>query len=300
MFTDLTVAVIHYQTPELLEKCLARLLPAVPGARVLVVDSGDVSPLPADWQVPGVELMQVANHSFANAVNTALSLCETPYFAHMNADVFVERTSFGDLLSVLENDDSLGMTGPLALTGDGRWQDQGLPYRWWQWRASGPAFGWRFTSARTGRTVNSVRVPWLSGCLQVVRMAAVSVVGPMDITQRFTNEETDWCLRFARHRFGSALVDTSVVHLGGASTPSDPAFLIEGLRGSMVVSLRYAPAWRAALQRYAVWGWASLAGVFAVRPRFRLTARTIQKMFRERSFQQPVFGETLRDPLLPR
>lgn len=299
MFSDLTVAVINYQTPVLLDRCLARLLPAVPGARVLVVDSGDVEPLPAGWHWPGVELVRVVNHSFANAVNAALSLCDTPFFAHMNADVFVERPTFGDLLSVLESDASLGMTGPLALGADGRWQNQGLPYRWWQWRAAGPSFGWQFTSARTGRTVNSVRVPWLSGCLQVVRMAAVAAVGPLDTSQRFTNEETDWCLRFARHGFGSALVDSAVVHLGGASTPSSPAFLIEGLRGSMVVSLRYAPAWRASLQRFAVWGWASLAGALAVRPRSRLTARTIQRMFRERSFEQPVFGETLREPLLP-
>ncbi len=296
-FTDLTVAVIHYQTPELLDRCLHRLVPSVPGARVLVVDAGDAAPLPARWSFPGTELIRVANHSFARAVNTALAECRTPFFAHLNADVFVERSTVADLLAVLDGDARIGMTGPLAIGATGAWQDQGLPYRWWQWRVSR---GWRRAGRRNGgRSVGFMTVPWLSGCLQVVRMAAVQAAGPLDDSQRFTNEETDWCLRLARHGYRSVLVDSKAVHLGGASTPGNPAFLIEGLRGSMVVSRRYAPAWRAAVQRYAVWGWATLTAVFGLRPATRRTARTIQQMFRRGRFDEAVFGETLADPLLP-
>jgi len=297
--SDLTVAVIHYQTPGLLERCLADLLPAVPGARVLVVDTGDHKPLPDHWQHSGVELLRVKNHSFAHAVNRALEQCRTPYFAHLNADSFVQRTTFRDLLTVLEADDQLAMAGPRVVDAEGRLQDQGLPYRLRQLSLNQAAAGWHAASSRFGRQLQHVHVPWLSGCLQLVRMSAVERVGPLDESQRFTNEETDWCRRFSRAGYSLALVDTHTVHLGGTATPPHPAFLIEGLRGSMVVSQRYAPGWWAELQRLAVWGWATLARVFALRPGYRRAAREVQRMFRERAFSTPVFGETLAEPLLP-
>lgn len=295
----LTVAVIHYQTPALLEECLDRLLPAAHGARLLVVDAGDSSPLPADWSRPGVELLRVRNHSFSSAVNHALLACTTPYFAHLNADVFVEPYTLLDLLAVLRSDAGLGMAGPLALDGTGGLQDQGLPYRFWQWLVRDvPAAGWQHAAAGHGRALHAVRVPWLSGCLQAVAMEAVAAAGPLDESLRFTNEDAEWCLRFRAQGYGCALVDTPVVHLGGSSTPSDPAFLLEGLRGAMVVSLRHAPAYRAELQRLAVWGWATLAGVSARDARVRSAARAAQKMFRERDFGRPVFGETLAEWLV--
>ncbi|HLR47002.1 MAG TPA: glycosyltransferase family 2 protein [Deinococcales bacterium] len=298
--SGLTVAVIHYQTPDLLEACLDRLLPAAGGARVLVVDASDSSPLPHDWSRPGVELLRVPNRSFSYAVNQALAECRTPYFVHLNADVFVEPYTLKDLLAVLRSDRTVGMAGPLALDGSGRLQDQGVPYRLWQYlTAHVPAAGWLHAAAGHGRALHAVRVPWLSGCLQAVSMEAVAAAGSLDEALRFTNEDSEWCLRLRAHGYGCALVDTAVVHLGGSSTPSDPAFLVEGLRGGMVVSRRHAAAWRAELQRLAVWGWASLASVFARTAERRAAARTVQTMFRERDFNRPVFGETLAERLLP-
>lgn len=298
--SGLTAAVIHYQTPELLEQCLARLLPAARGARVLVVDTGDSSPLPPGWSHPGTELLRVENRGFSFAVNQALAECRTEFFVHLNADVFVEPYTLADLMTALKCDSALGMAGPLALDGRGRVQDQGLPYRFWQHlTASVPAAGWQHAAAGHHRSLRALQVPWLSGCLQAVRMEAVRAAGPLDEGLRFTNEDAEWCLRFRAHGWGSALVDTTVVHLGGSSTPADPAFLLEGLRGGMVVSRRHAPAWRAELQRLAVWGWASLARVFARSGSVRAAARATQTMFREQDYDAPVFGTTLSERLLP-
>lgn len=299
MLADLTVAVIHYQTPDVLDNCLERLLPFARGARVIVVDTSDSYPLSPGWSEDGVELLRTANRGYSSAVNAALAITKTPYFVHMNADVYLHPQTLPDLLNVLDSTDDCAIAGPLVTNVDGGLQDQGLPYRWWQWRVASGIALWRAASSRTGRSLTSLPVPWLSGCIQAVRMSAVELAGPMDESQRFTNEETDWCLRMQRAGFSCRLVDTGAVHLGGVSTPSHPAFLMEGLRGSMVVNRRFAPAWRTGLQRYAVWGWASLASVFGVRPRFRAAARAVQTMFREQSYSQPVFGETLAEPLLP-
>ncbi len=298
--SDLTVAVIHYQTPDLLGRCLARLLPAAPGARIVVIDAGDLAPLPPDWYSPGVELVRVANHSFAATVNAGLESCRTAYFAHMNADVLVERRTFTDLLGTLDADPAAGMAGPLPVDARGVLQDQGLPYRWWQWRAALDPSAWHHTTRRAGRSVRGVKAPWLSGCLQVVRTAAAHAAGPLDESQRFTNEETDWCHRMRDRGFDLILTDSPVTHLGGSSTPAHPAFLVEGLRGGMVVTLRHSAAWRAELQRLAVWGWASLASFLSPKQPVRRAAREVQRIFRERAWDEPVFGATLAEPLVPK
>src|SRR5690625_7349814 len=107
--SDQPVAVIHYQPPDLLERCLADLLPAVPRARVLVVDTGDHKPLPDGWQHPGVELLRVKNHSFAHAVNRALEQCRTRHLEHLTADASVRRTPSCALPTGLEAVDHRAM-----------------------------------------------------------------------------------------------------------------------------------------------------------------------------------------------
>lgn len=311
--TRLTIAVLHYQTPAVLADCLARLRVAAPRARIVVCDAGDSAPLPADWilQHEGIELLRIANLGHSPAVNAALEGCDTEYFMHMNADVLVERDSIADLVAVLDSDPTLGMAGPVALDAQGRVQDQGLPYRFLHWRlrlggnwravygagASEPAAGpIQGAAAARSRQIPWLRAAWLSGCMQLVRMSAVADVGPMDESLRFYNADVEWCLRLRARGWGNALVDSAVTHLGGTSTPARPEFLVEGLVGGYVVSRRYAPAWYAETQAFAVRGWAVLASVLAPGRNVRQAARAVKRIFRQRSFDEPVFGETMAGP----
>jgi GT2 family glycosyltransferase len=222
---DLTIAVIHYQTPELLEECLAGVRSSAPAARLLVVDTGDRAPLANDWEArhPEVTLLREANHSFSAAVNAALRLCHTARFAHLNADVIVRQDTFPKLGKALDETGS-AMAGPVARDGAGRLQRNGLPYRWHQWRA---------------RSRGQAYAPWLSGCLQYVRMDAVRKVGGMDTTLRLYNEDLEWCLRLRAAGERCVLVDTEVTHLGGSSTPASANLLVEGLRGGYQLTRRY-------------------------------------------------------------
>ncbi|UCH26969.1 MAG: glycosyltransferase family 2 protein, partial [Trueperaceae bacterium] len=264
-FRDLTIAVIHHRTPELLDSCLERVKRSAPGARLLVIDTGGTSldELPTDQ----AEFVQLENHSYAHAVNTALKRCHTPYFAQMNADVLVEPETFTTLLDILERPD-VGMVGPQCRDKSGRWQDQGPLYRLHHLQLK-------------QRGQSSVSVPWLSGCLQVLKMEAVQHTGGMNPGLRFYNDDLEWCWRIRRAGDSCRLVATEVLHLGGSSTPASLNFLVEGYRGGYLLSLRYKPHLYQLLHRWVVMFEATLQQRFATESHRREAYAQILEMFRQ-------------------
>lgn len=271
---DLSILVVHYRTPDILRTCLAKLAVAAPGVRVVVVNSGP----PEDVAGLEAETLQVPNHSFAHTLNCGLKLVTTPYAAHLNADVYVTEETFPKLLEVLKQP-GVGMTGPQARTPDGGLQHQGVLYK--------------RHYRRLEHVQTSVPVPWLSGCLQLVRMAAVRTVGGMDASLRFYNEDTEWCYRFRQAGFACRLVDTDVLHLGGSSTPNDPRFIVEGFRGGYRLSQRYHGHTYQALHRTAVRALSGWGSSFAKTPTQRQAAAQVREMFRQGDFDESPFGDTL-------
>lgn len=277
VFDALTILVIHYRTPDLLRECLARLEAFAPNARVVVLDS---SP-PGETPDHGVETLSVPNHSFAHTLNCGLKLVETPFVAHMNADVFIAAETFPALLKAVQ-EPGVGMVGPRARTRDGKLQSQGLPYR--------------RHYARLGRSQeDSVTVPWLSGCLQLVRTKAVAAVGGMDASLRFYNEDMEWCFRFRRAGWACRLVRTDVLHLGGSSTPKDPRFIVEGYRGGYKLSQRYHGTVYQGVHRAAVRFVSEWEKRFARDSVQRRAAEQINEMFRRGEFDESPFGKTLAE-----
>lgn len=280
----LTILVIHYKTPQLLSDCLERLSRFALGARVIVVDSSPPETVaalePALQQLsPPAEIVSVPNHSFAHALNCGLKRVDTPYVAHLNADVFVTSNTFPVLLEALAPA-GIAAVGPRVRTLQGRPQNQGV--------------GYRLHYRRLARSDNaSLSVPWLSGCLQVLKMDAVQQVGGMDASLRFYNEDMEWCFRLRRAGWRCELVKTEVLHLGGASTPNDPRFLIEGYRGGYRLSQRYRGALYTEAHRAVVLAQSAWLRRFGKTQTAQRAFAEIFEMFRRRSFEGSPFGPTL-------
>jgi N-acetylglucosaminyl-diphospho-decaprenol L-rhamnosyltransferase len=285
----LEVAVIHHATPTVLARCLEALAEHAPGVDVRVVDTAFDPSLPGqlDGIHPRLTWTAVPNHSLSAGVNAALRRARHPFLVHMNADVFVGATTFADLLSAMD-DETVAMSGPLALTAAGTPQDLGIPYRRHYARVR-----WRQRHA-SGRPA-AVDVPWLSGCLQLVRLSAVHRVGGMDASLRFYNEDLEWCLRLRGAGLRCRLVATEVVHLGGAATPPGSRFLLEGLRGALVLSRRYAPPLVRGGHRLGVIGVAEVAARAASQPARRAAWREVARRFRADDLERSAFGPTLDD-----
>jgi N-acetylglucosaminyl-diphospho-decaprenol L-rhamnosyltransferase len=285
----LEVAVIHHATPTVLARCLEALAVHAPHLDVRVVDTAYDPSLPRqlDGLHPRLTWTAAPNHSLAAGVNTALRLARRPFLAHMNADVFVAAGTFDDLLGAMD-DPQVALAGPLAMTPAGVVQDLGVPYRRHYARL-------RWQGRRATASTAAVDVPWLSGCLQLVRLAAARRLGGMDASLRFYNEDLEWCLRLRRGGYRCRLVATEVVHLGGASTPSGPRFLLEGLRGGFVLSRRYAPPIVRLAHRLGVIAAAEIAARTAGEPERQEAWREVSRRFRSYELERSAFGPTLGD-----
>ncbi len=284
----LEVAVLHHRTPALLAKALERLTEHAPDLPVRVVDSAFDRSLAVqlDGAHPNLTWSSVPNHSFSATVNAAARLARRPLLLHMNADVFIDADTVPALLAAFD-DPGVAVAGPVARTPNGSVQDQGLPYRVHHARL-------RWRAARHGPGV-SVSVPWLSGCLQVLRMEAFEALGGFDARLRFYNEDLEWCVRARRAGWRCLLVATDVVHVGGASTSGRPAFLREGIRGGYLLTRRHGPAWLRPLHRLGIGAAAWLSALRADDPRERDAWRTLAKRATCDDLDRSCLGRRLDD-----
>jgi GT2 family glycosyltransferase len=283
--------IVHHRTPGALRQTLERLAAHAPAVPVTVVDTAmeDAVRLDLAPTHPRLRWLAAPNHSYAHAVNTGVKATTAGLVVVMNADVLVGPRTLEDLCTPFA-DARVAFSGPVARTPGGRVQDQGVPYRWHharlrrrsRQRAAGDAPAW-------------ITVPWLSGCLLVARRAAVERIGGMDGRLRFYNEDLEWCARARAAGWRCALVATEVVHLGGAATPHDRRFLIEGLRGGYALTRRTAvPAARWA-HRWAVAAAAGMAAAGTRDPQRRAAWCEVARRFAGGELDDSPFGATLSD-----
>lgn len=336
--------IVHYNTPDLLARCLRALQVAPLALLPIVVDTSSAEARARARQhvatLPTGHFVSCQNHSLAHAVNTglqaALPLSEHPALVCMNADVFVRPDAWEPLLHALQPP-RVGMVGPVCYDGRGQWQHQGVWYRQYylrlQWMRS---LGMRSLgnvylntinpstvnpSTVNPSTVNHVSVPWLSGCLQVIKREALFDVGGMNSSLRFYNEDLEWCWRLRRAGWKCYLVDASgatrkqlpknpsrpkrenahqgsidqqvrpVVHLAGSATPAQASFVVEGYRGGYRLSQMYrSPIYQTLhriVLRYLLWQ--------QMRKGDKATFDTLRRrLARGHLFESP-FGDTLSD-----
>lgn len=283
----LTVAVVNFRTPALALSCLTLVRRSAPGADLRLVDADPDPDFAAALlgSHPDVDYLGISNHSYAHAVNAGLAGATTEYVAFMNADVIVTDSTFAELLTALDSRPQAAAAGPLVSGGDGKLQRLGPSYARHYRRLR--------RSAPVGDGPATADVPWLSGCLLVVRLRDWRGLGGYDEAFRFYNEDLDFGLRVSEAGRANLLVATPVVHLGGTSTPSHPAFGLEGRRGGLLVGRRHYPGWLRAAQTAFVASEAALGSVLGRTPGRRAASAELLRMLRAGDVDATPFGATL-------
>ncbi|MBI2953400.1 MAG: glycosyltransferase family 2 protein [Chloroflexi bacterium] len=244
---DLSVAIVSYNTRELLRDCLRSVFACAscPGRKPLslevwVVDnaSPDGSAAMVRRDFPAVKLIENdANAGFAAATNQALRGAAARHVLLLNPDTVVQGDALQRLIAFLEGHQEVGVVGPGLLNADGSFQHScfRFPNLWMSFFDFFPLNRRLIDSRLNGRYPRrSYGAPFpidhpLGACL-MARQEVFDQVGLLDEDFYIYCEEIDWCMRVSRAGWEIYCVpEASVVHYGGQSTRQ--------FRGRMLVEL---------------------------------------------------------------
>ena len=224
----IAVAIVSYNTRELLRQCLASLV--AQSDEVIVFDNastdGTLEMLRANY--PQVTLL-ASDHNvgYGAAANRMLAACWSDYVLLLNSDTLLQPSALRALQTYLDEHPHVAVVGPRLANVDGSVQVSCFPFPL-------PLFALlraTFLGSLVGRVPglrdcylpawphNQERaVPWVVGAALAIRRPAFNAVGGFDESFFMYSEEVDLCyrLRAAGWRTVFAPV-TSVTHLGGAS-----------------------------------------------------------------------------------
>lgn len=234
-----TVAVVSYETRELLLACLDALRPDADAgrARVCVVDnaSRDGSAAAARARAPWAEVIAAGeNLGFGRAVNLVAERSDSPWLLAANADVAPRPGALATLLATGEADPRAGAVAPALILPGGAIQHSTGPlptlpvavvHALGLHRLS-PALGERLCLEGGWRPDRPRTVPWAIGACLLLRRRAFDAIGGFDRRRWMYAEDLDlgWRLRDAgwhtRYEPGAAVAHASAAATGPAFGPA--------------------------------------------------------------------------------
>lgn len=227
-----TIALVNWNTRDMLLACLASVAAHAPGAAVVVVDnaSTDGSAEAVAAAYPHVRLIRNAeNLGFARANNQVLAAVATPYVWLLNSDTELRAGALDALERYAEARPRLAVVGSALINPDGSPQPCAFAFpspfaTWAEWLyLPGALARWRDRLGALRPRRERGATDWVLGASMLVRTAAIAEVGPLDEGYFMYSEEVDWCRRFRDAGWEVHLEPDSVVmHHGGGSTRQMP------------------------------------------------------------------------------
>ncbi|MGH7554003.1 MAG: glycosyltransferase family 2 protein [Longimicrobiales bacterium] len=227
---DVTIAIVSYNTRDLLETCLKSAVAEGPES-VIVVDnaSTDGSPQMVRSRFPDVTLISSqSNLGYAAAVNEAVRAAQSPYVLVLNADTTLLPGSLVPAKTYMGGHPRAAVAGPLLLTPGHSIQPSYFPFPGTlAWLVENNPIGpiARYIPFVRGRLLRYTRpngpfaVPWVLGAALLIRRKAFDDVGGFDTSYFMYYEEVDFCFRLKSAGWEVHFVPMAkVTHVGGAST----------------------------------------------------------------------------------
>ena len=260
MSLDLSIAIVNWNTRELLERCLASIYETASGFafEVFVVDnaSTDDSRDMVRSRFPQVQLIaNQDNAGFARANNQAIALSRGRYVLLLNSDTEVQPAALQLLIQALDSQPHAAAAGPKMLNPDGTYQNSygALPSVFTEiigpylfdvitkpWGRIGAKWPDRRVSQDTYLETDRV-----SFACTLIRREALNQIGVLDESFIFYSEDYDWFKRVKDAGLGVIFCPQSQVkHFWGASSHQASEWSLRQLYNSKRVyfAKHYGPA----------------------------------------------------------
>ncbi len=272
---QMSIVIPSFNGVSALRETLKKLEREAPEAEVIVCDGGstDGSRELVLEQFSQVKLLDVPNYGYAHNMNRGLEVASRDVLVLMNSDVLISHKTLLAMMTRLLNVPWLGAVGPVPLQSDGRKQFSfGFPY-WPNWT--------RIDRPRS--------VKMLHGYCLATRRDVLEMVGGLDENFFFYNEEYDWCWRLLKAGWSLEILPETAIHLGGASTPSNPKVHLEGRRGGIYLVDKHFPRWIAEATRrlFQLEGW--IMSNIDFRLKFRAVWHAEEKIAKRRAYLESPF-----------
>ncbi len=248
------VVILNWNGRPMLQKYLPSVVATLPtGVALTVADNGSTDDS-VEWLTQNypdrVEVLRLPeNYGYAGGYRRALEMLDDELFILLNSDVEPTEGWCQTLVSLFENDSSVGAAAPKILS----WADRGaFEYA----GASGgfiDYFGYPFCRGRIlscierdcGQYDDRREVFWASGACLAVRADALRAVGSLDESFFAHMEEIDLCWRLWSAGWRVMVEPSAVVyHLGGGTLPNNsPRKLYLNFRNSLAMIYKNLRGW---------------------------------------------------------
>ena len=221
MNPSIAVAIVNYNTRELLSRCLEELFAqevSVP-YEVWVADnaSSDGSVEMLAERYPQVKVIANSeNLGFAEANNQIMRETQADSVFLLNTDTEIRKGALQALWDLLQAQPRHGMVAAALVNPDGTPQPSVVPAR----------FPWAFSPVD-----REERLRWASGAAVLVRSETIREIGLLDPRFFYTGEDCDWGLRARRAGWHVLAAPQAVVmHIGGATRKDLPKRSVEAIQ----------------------------------------------------------------------
>ncbi len=221
MIPSIAVAIVNYNTRDLLARCLDALYAQVVSVPfdVWVADnaSSDDSIAMLAQRFPRVHVIaNTENLGFAEANNQIMRAAQAECYFLLNTDTEIRPGALQALRDLLMEHPRNGMAAAALVNPDGTPQPSVVPAR----------FPWAFSPVTRETTLR-----WASGAAVMVRAVTLREIGLLDSRFFYTGEDCDWGLRARRAGWKVLATPRAVVmHIGGATRRDLPQRAVEAIQ----------------------------------------------------------------------
>jgi len=223
----LTVQIVNYNSRECLRECLVSLESFLKKnrneAEMIIINNdaeligGFLNVLPsAAGQLKIIEINE--NVGFGKAHNRGFQEAQGKYVLFLNPDTKIEAGALEKMLNILEADEKIGITGPILVDGEGRFQKECWGFK----KTPLSTLKSKLSKSATRTEEESIfEVDWVSGGAMLIKKNIFSELGGFDEKYFMYFEDVDLCLQAKKKGWKIAVNPMArVYHQGGKSFSS--------------------------------------------------------------------------------